>query len=311
LKFYDQPPEPEDAEAQVLSGLRSKQKMIAPKFFYDEKGSELFTRITRLDEYYLTRTEIDIIRAARDELRALTHEPDYLIEYGSGSSEKIRLLLESVRPRVYAPLDISGDYLAKAAGLIAEDFPWLEVKATCIDYTSDFELPFDTAGRRVGFFPGSSIGNFSRPAAREFLSRVRDQLGVDGALIIGVDMKKDIEVLNRAYNDESGVTAAFNLNVLTHLNREFGSNFDMASFSHHAAYNEEEGCVQMFLISNDPQEVSFAGEDIRFEKGERIHTENSHKYSKDEFLDMASRAGFADSECWQDENRWFSLFYLS
>lgn len=308
--FYDHPPEPEDAAAQLLEGLRKPQKAIAPKFFYDERGSELFTEITRQPEYYPTRTEMGVLQEIRHQLPALIGDNSVLIEYGSGSSEKIRLLLESLRPRVYAPLDISRDYLARAAESVATEFPWLEVRATCIDYTRDFDLPFDLDGRKVGFFPGSSIGNFSRADAKEFLSRVREQLDDDGALLIGVDMKKDEDVLNRAYNDAAGVTAAFNLNVLSHLNREFDATFRPESFDHYAAYNADEGCIQMFLVSKQDHVATIAGEKIRFEAGERVHTENSHKYSREEFESMADAAGFAASKCWQDDNNWFSLFYL-
>lgn len=308
--FYHQPQETVDEAAELLNGLRRPQKMISPKYFYDERGSELFTEITRQPEYYPTRTEMALLEQTRAPLRQLIGEDSVLIEYGSGSSEKIRLLLESLRPRVYAPMDISRDYLAKAAESVAEEFPWLEVRAACIDYSSDFDLPFDIEGRKVGFFPGSSIGNFSRPDARKFLNRVHHQIGEDGALLIGVDMKKDPEVLNRAYNDDAGVTAAFNRNVLNHLNREFDADFDPERFEHHAEFNENEGCIQMFLVSQSDQVVTIAGEQISMSAGERIHTENSHKYSAGEFREMAANAGFAGSECWQDDNGWFSLFYL-
>ncbi|MEX2326856.1 MAG: L-histidine N(alpha)-methyltransferase, partial [Pseudomonadales bacterium] len=291
IQFYDHPPEPEDAAAQVIEGLSRTQKAISPKFFYDEYGSELFTAITRQPEYYPTRTEMSLLRASCEELKTLIGDDSVLIEYGSGNSEIIRLVLESLRPRVYAPLDISRDYLAKAAESVAIEHPWLEVRATCIDYTKDFDLPFDVKGRKVGFFPGSSIGNFSRAGAQDFLGRVNEQLGDDEALVIGVDMKKDETVLNQAYNDKAGVTAQFNKNVLTHLNREFDADFDLDDFEHLARYNEAEGCVQMFLVSLRAQDVTVAGKVVHLVKGEKIHTENSHKYAKEEFLAMASRAG--------------------
>lgn len=308
--FYDHPPEPEDTAAQVVAGLRRSQKSISPKFFYDERGSELFTEITRQPEYYPTRTEIALLRDKCGELRHLIGEDCVLIEYGSGNSEKIRLLLESLRPRIYAPLDISRDYLARAAEAVAEEHPWLEVRAAWVDYSSDFELPFEAEGRKIGFFPGSSIGNFSRDDALEFLARLRCQVGKQGAVLIGVDMKKDASILNRAYNDAAGVTARFNLNVLSHLNREFDCDFRLERFDHHAEYNAVEGCIQMFLVSRQDQLVSIAGEKIRIRSGERIHTENSHKYSREEFQEMATKAGFSASRDWQDENGWFGLFYL-
>ncbi len=309
--FYDKYPARVDSAEELLTGLTADAKSIPPKFFYDERGSELFTEITRQPEYYPTRTEVSLLESTREKLKPLVGDESVVVEYGSGSSEKIRLLLESLRPRVYAPLDISRDYLAKSAEDIAQAFPWLEVHAACIDYTSDFELPFEIEGRKTGFFPGSSIGNFSRADAADFLGRVRQQLGDDGALLIGVDMKKDRAMLERAYNDEAGVTAAFNLNVLNHLNRDFGATFDAERFDHLARYNEDEGCIQMFLVSREAQEVRLGETTVRFEKGEPIHTENSHKYGREEFLGMAEGAGFASSECWQDENGWFSLFYLS
>lgn len=310
IKFYDKHPETGDARAELVQGLSAATKSIPPKFFYDERGSELFTEITRQPEYYPTRTEMGLLESHRARLRELVGDEPVVVEYGSGSSEKIRLLLETLRPRAYVPLDISKDYLIRAAEEIAEEFPWLAVHATCIDYTHDFELPFDIEGRKFGFFPGSSIGNFTRPEAAEFLARVHDQLGPDGSLLIGVDMKKEASMLERAYNDAAGVTAAFNLNVLSHLNRDYGTDFDPESFKHVAEYDEREGCIKMFLVSRCRQEVTLGESTFRFEPGERIHTENSHKYAPDEFLSMAAAAGFSDNETWQDENGWFSLFHL-
>lgn len=310
LTFYESLEQPVSAAQELLDGLLEKPRWISPKYFYDEKGSELFTRITQLPEYYPTRTEMSLLERIAPELSRLIGKDSVVIEYGSGNSEKIRLLLQSIRPSMYVPLDISRDYLEKSASGIAREFPWLDVRAACVDYSTTFELPFDLPGKKLGFFPGSSIGNFSRSEAFEFLCGLRSQLGTDGALLVGVDMKKDPLILNRAYNDSQGVTAAFNLNVLTHLNREFQGNFCIEHFEHHAAWNPEEGCVQMFLVSKRDQRVELAGKRFLIGRGEQIHTENSHKYGKDEFLDMASRAGFKDHHCWQDQNGWFSLFYL-
>lgn len=308
--FYDNLPEPEDAAAQLLEGLGRSGKCIAPKFLYDEKGSELFTEITRQPEYYPTRTEMSLFAQHVDEIAEVVGRDCLLIEYGSGSSEKIRILLENLRPKIYAPLDISREYLASSASALAREYPWLEVRAACVDYSREFELPFDVDAKRVGFFPGSSIGNFNRDTALDFLVRVRKLVGAEGGLLIGVDLKKDPEILNAAYNDAAGVTAAFNLNVLEHLNREFDADFDTGNFAHLAEYNEEQGCMQMFLVSLVDQAFSIAGETFSVQAGERIHTENSHKYSIDEFLNMASRAGFRRHHCWTDENSWFGLFYL-
>ncbi|XOV86238.1 MAG: L-histidine N(alpha)-methyltransferase [Pseudomonadota bacterium] len=310
LRFYDQLPEPEDVTSQLLEGLGKEQKAIPPKFFYDERGSELFTEITRQPEYYPTRTEINLLKDLRQTLKQLIGSEVVLIEYGSGSSEKIRLLLETLRPSAYAPLDISREYLARAAEEIDREYPWLAVHAACIDYTHDFHLPFQLPGRKVGFFPGSSIGNFTPADAAEFLSKVNKQLGSDGALLIGVDMKKDEAVLHRAYNDRAGVTAAFNLNVLEHLNRVYDATFDLDAFEHMARYDPVQGCIQMFLVSQRDQAVSVCGEQIELVKGERIHTENSYKYARAEFEAMTSAAGFVNQKVWQDPDGWFSIFYL-
>ena len=311
FKFYDQPTEAEDIESQLIHGLSQKQKTIAPKFFYDERGSELFTQITRTEEYYPTRTEISLLRDYGGEMAELIGEGATLVEYGSGSSEKIRLLLNSLKPTRYVPLDISRDYLAHSANAIATEYPWLEVCATCVDYSKDFELPFPVEGNVAGFFPGSSIGNFDPDAALAFLRQVRGQLGKSGGLLIGVDLKKDIDVLNRAYNDAAGITAAFNLNVLAHLNKAHGSNFNLQHFEHRAAYNEQAGCMQMFIRSLRDQVVRVAGGSFSFACGEEIHTENSYKYSTDEFAELCREAGFSRHRQWTDANQWFSVFYVS
>ncbi len=310
VHFYDRSVEIDDHGNEILSGLMERPRTLSPKFFYDEKGSELFTEITRQPEYYLTRVETSLLRKHVDEISDLIGDDFILIEYGSGSSEKIRILLDSLRPAIYAPLDISGEYLAQAAKALGQEFPWLEVHATCVDFTGEFELPFDSEKRRVSFFPGSSIGNFERHEAQAFLTRIRNLVGDNGGLLLGVDMKKDVAVLNDAYNDEKGVTAAFNLNILTHLNREYGADFDVEYFRHEAAYNEQEGCIQMFLVSEKDQKVSLNGQIIEFHAEERIHTENSHKYTVSEVEDMARKAGFGKINTWQDDDGLFGVFYL-
>ncbi len=310
VHFYDCSQETSDHGEEILSGLEATPRTLSPKFFYDERGSELFTEITRQPEYYLTRVETALLRAHVEEIASLVGEDVLLIEYGSGSSEKIRLLLESLRPGIYAPLDISKDYLAQAAEQLGVDYPWLEVRATCVDFTSEFELPFTSDKRRVGFFPGSSIGNFEPVDAAAFLSRIRKLVGSDGGLLLGVDQKKDPDILNNAYNDREGVTAAFNLNILTHLNREYGGDFDLAAFAHEAHYNEEQGCIQMFLVSQQQQNIRVGELSTSLAAGEKIHTENSYKYTVDQLLDMAYQAGFKRSKVWQDEQQLFSLFYL-
>ena len=310
LHFYDHADRQDDFTEEIIRGFRAREKFISPKFFYDERGSQLFADITRQPEYYLTRTETKLLQQHAGEISELIGDDLLLIEYGSGSSEKIRILLDNLRPSIYAPVDISRDYLAQAAEALAREYPWLEVHATCVDFTNEFVLPFHSEKRRVSFFPGSSIGNFDRDEAAAFVGRVHKLVGDDGGLLIGVDLKKDEAILNAAYNDEKGVTADFNLNVLTHLNREYDADFDPQGFEHQAVYNEEKGCVQMFLISNRSQTVSISGEEFGFEPGEPIHTENSHKYTIDEVLQMARGAGFSRTKTWLDENKFLAVFYL-
>lgn len=300
-----------DVADELLAGLEQQSKSIAPKFFYDEKGSELFTEITNTKEYYVTRTEIDLLKRYGVEMAECIGSDSLLIEYGSGSSEKIRILLDQVKPKIYAPLDISRDYLDIAAAGVAEEYPWLDVKAACVDYTQPFTLPFPLLDNSAGFFPGSSIGNFTPENAVDFLSRVKQQLDGKGGLLIGVDLKKDHDVLNAAYNDVSGVTAAFNLNILSHINTLVDSDFDTSQFSHHAKYNEELGCIQMFLESLSSQRVEILGKSIEFAKGEMIHTEDSFKYSISDVELMARSAGFGQVRCWHDDKSWFGIFYLS
>ncbi len=310
LFFHDLPMPADESLTHVLNGLREPLKTISPKYFYDERGSELFMEITRQPEYYLTRTEVKLLQNYAADISRAVGENCLLIEYGSGSSKKVRILLDSLKPRAYAPLDISRDFLAAAAATLAAEFPWLEVHATCLDYTREFELPFSMDARRIVFFPGSSIGNFNRLDARAFLGRVRKLVGPDGGLLIGVDLKKDKDVLNAAYNDANGVTEQFNLNLLSHINNRFSADFNINAFSHAAQYEPDNGCVAMYLVSQADQEVNVSGTCIPFSMGERIHTENSHKYGKEEFLEMAGDAGFSEHYCWADESNWFGIFFL-
>ena len=308
--FYEHESPSQDFVAELVEGFRAREKYISPKFFYDETGSQLFTEITRQPEYYLTRTETTLLSRHADEIGELIGGDSLLIEYGSGSSEKIRILLETLRPSIYAPLDISKDYLAQAAQALGKEYPWLEVHATCVDFTSEFSLPFESPKRRVSFFPGSSIGNFDRADAADFLGRIRKLVGQDGGLLIGVDLKKDEAILNAAYNDKNGITALFNLNVLSHLNDKYVANFNLDQFEHQARYNADGGCVQMFLVSLCKQQVNLGEETFSLDEGESIHTENSHKYSVDEFVEMARRAGFEKTQCWLDDQSLFGVFYL-
>ncbi|MCG2633534.1 MAG: L-histidine N(alpha)-methyltransferase [Gammaproteobacteria bacterium] len=310
-RFIDLHPSIEDMATEVLRGLRANPKTISPKFFYDAEGSQLFDQICELPEYYPTRTEIGLLEQYREEIASLIGTDTDLIELGSGSSTKIRVLIDAIRPRVYMPLDISRDHLMKSAEAIAADHPWLQVNAICVDYTRPFDLPIPESGhRRVAFFPGSSIGNFEPRAAERLLRQVAEMVSPGGGLLIGVDLKKPRAWLERAYNDSAGVTAAFNKNLLTRLNTDLDGTFDSEQFSHQAFYNTAAGRIEMHLRSEADQVVELADEQIPFAAGETIHTENSYKYSIEEFSELAAYGGFETIRSWQDDNSLFSLHYL-
>lgn len=311
FQFFDLKPKTSDMREAVLTGLSSTPKRLPPKYFYDERGSELFELITELPEYYLTRTELALFDVHLDHLAEAVGAGVCLVEYGSGTTQKIRKLLERLRPAAYVPVDISGEHLETQSRALHADFPWLDVFPTCADFTAAFELPAPVAGLpRVGFFPGSSIGNFDPAGAVGFLRNVHATLGSGGRLVVGVDRKKDQAVLEAAYNDSQGVTAAFNLNVLRHINQRLDADFDPATFAHDARYDESEGCIKMFLESLSDQTVNVAGATIHFRAGETIHTESSHKYHPAEFESLAARGGFAAENWWTDEGERFALFLL-
>lgn len=311
IHFYDLHPTPADMRAEVLAGLALPQKRLAPKFFYDGEGSRLFDDICRLPEYYPTRTEIGILQRHGAEIARRLGREALLIELGSGSSLKIRVLLEALRPAVYMPVDISREHLLNSAEALAMLFPALSVHAVCADYSVPFTLPVDDHEHpRAAFFPGSSVGNFEPADAERFLERVGALLGPGGKLLIGVDLRKDPQVLNAAYNDRAGVTAAFNLNLLRRINRELGGGFDLNGFHHGAFYDEQLGRIEMHLISRRDQQVRVAGEVFGFREGESIHTECSYKYSVEGFQALATRAGFAPERVWTDPAGLFSVHCL-
>lgn len=311
IQFYDTLPAPIRLADEVLSGLARRPRSLPPKLFYDERGSALFDAICETPEYYLTRTETAILNDRLDEIAALAGPGCVLIELGSGSSHKARALIERLQPLAYVPLDISREHLLAASARVAAQFPWLDVRATCIDYTAELALPFDLPPRRrIGFFPGSTIGNFEPDDAIEFLGNVRRMLGADGALIIGVDTKKSPAELHAAYNDARGVTAAFNRNIMERINRELGATFDPGKFQHYAFYNNEKGRVEMHLVSTEYQVVRISNVRFVFERGERIHTESSYKYSDAGFLRIARAAGFDSRRVWSDAERKFAVHYL-
>lgn len=295
--------------ADVLAGLRTMPRILPPKYFYDEIGSRLFEEITQLPEYYPTRCEIGILREHAAAMAALIPAGAALVEFGSGSSTKIRTLLSAL-PRLgaYVPVDISGDFLRQEAMRLRRDFPQLEVEPVAADFTQDFVLPRVAAGMpRAGFFPGSTIGNFEPHDAAAFLRHARRILGRGAVLITGVDLVKDERVLHAAYNDRAGVTARFNLNLLTRINRELGGNFDLHAFEHHAFYNRERQRIEMHLTSTRRQTVRVLGHVFRFRAGETIHTENSCKYTVEGFAALAQNAGWAQEQVWTDSAGYFSV----
>jgi dimethylhistidine N-methyltransferase len=297
----------------VVAGLSARPKRLSPKYFYDEAGAQLFEEITRLPEYYPTRTELAILERHAAEMAKLIPADAALIEFGSGSTRKARILLNAA-PAIsaYVPVDISSEMLLQEAAELKRDYPRLTVLPVEADFTKSFRLPRAIATRpRVGFFPGSTIGNFEPHMAAAFLSHAAQRLGTGATLIIGFDLVKDVKVLNAAYNDAAGVTARFNLNLLTRINRELGGNFDLGMFSHQAFYNTERHRIEMHLASRDRQRVRVAGRSFEFRGGETIHTENSYKYTPETFGAMARGSGWTPVASWIDSNGYFAVQALT
>jgi dimethylhistidine N-methyltransferase len=297
----------------VIAGLSLPQKALPPKYFYDAKGSALFERICALREYYPTRAELALTRRHLADIARFAGEGCELIEYGSGASVKTRLLIRRLRPAAYVPVDISEAALHAAAKRLAREFPRLEIRAVAGDFARPLKLPVfgaRSALRRVVYFPGSTIGNLAPHEAHAFLSMTRGQVGAGGAMLVGVDLKKDANLLHAAYNDAKGVTAQFNLNLLHRINRELGGNFNLARFAHYAFYNAPRGRVEMHLVSLAPQLVRIGRHRFSFARGETIHTENSYKYSLEEFRTLAAEAGFKGAKAWLDPQGLFSLHGL-
>jgi len=304
---------PDDELDELIDGLRQPEKMISPKYFYDERGSQLFEEITRLPEYYPTETELGIMRDNIGEIAELVGKQASLIEYGSGSSLKTRVLLEHLDElAAYVPVDISEDHLLESASQIRREFPGLDVLPVVADFTQPFQLPSPKVMpvRNIVYFPGSTIGNFTHDAAHELLRVMHEEAGAGGALLIGVDLQKDPAIIERAYNDSAGVTAEFNRNMLRHLNREFGADFDLEAFAHSARYNEEEGRIEIRLISEQDQEFTLGDVSFSIDRDEAILTEYSHKYTPEGFAAMAEAAGFSVERVWMDAGRLFSVQYL-
>jgi dimethylhistidine N-methyltransferase len=297
----------------VIAGLSLPQKILPPKYFYDERGSRLFEAICRLPEYYPTRAELALTRVHLADIARFAGAGCELIEYGSGASVKTRLLIRRLKPARYVPVDISESALRRAAARLAREFPWLEIAGVAGDFSRPLQLPvFGGRGklRRVIYFPGSTIGNLVPHEAHAFLSMTRGLAGSGGAMLVGVDLKKDANVLHAAYNDSRGVTAAFNLNLLARINRELDGAFDLRRFRHYAFYNAARGRIEMHLVSLVRQQVRVGRHRFGFEAGETIHTENSCKYSVEEFRALAAEAGFKGQRVWLDAKGLFSLHGL-
>jgi dimethylhistidine N-methyltransferase len=295
----------------VIGGLSQQPKRLSPKYFYDVTGSELFEQITRLPEYYPTRTELDILRQRSADIKATLPKRAALVEFGAGSTTKVRLLLNQCEFGAYVPVDISGDFLNTQARGLRQDFPALNVYPVTADFSAPFALPDQVRPMpKVGFFPGSTLGNFEPHEACAFLRSAGEILGRGAQLLIGVDLEKDERRLHAAYNDDAGVTARFNLNVLVRINRELGGNFDVSAFTHRAIYNRERHRIEMHLISRTQQTVRVLGNSFAFRPGESIHTENSYKYSIDRFTALARGSGWTPRASWTDADKLFSVHEL-
>ena len=296
----------------VLSGLKAPRKNISCTWLYDHRGAELFEEITQLPEYYPTRTELAIMERIYPQLAKDLPEQLAVVEFGSGSGRKSRLLLEQLRsPAAYIPIDISGEYLFASAQELSADFPALNVEPVLADFTQPLDLPMDVKGLpRLGFFPGSTIGNFDPDAALHFLQTAKADLGTDSYFLIGVDLRKDTNRLIAAYDDAQGVTAEFNLNLLRRINRELDGTFDLQHFRHEARYDEDLGRIEMHLVSCRQQTVRISDQEFTFRAEESIHTENSYKYSISGFQTLAKSAGWQSEEVWTDDEELFSLHLL-
>ncbi len=308
LQFHDLCSVTNDFNSDVLQGLNIRPASIPPKYFYDTKGSQLFDAITKLPEYYQTRTEMQILQNNADKIAYHVGIGNLLIEPGGGSCEKVHILLEALKPIAYVPMDISKQHLQHAVEELGAAFPWLKIYAITTDYTHIMKLPSAVPeSSKVVFFPGSSIGNFDPNDAVIFLNSIARLVKSGGYLLIGVDLKKDKTLLKNAYNDTAGITAQFNLNLLQRINLELGADFDLSAWKHKAFYNEQAGRIEMHLISLCKQRVSIGQHQFVFTAGEAIHTENSYKYTTEEFITLAERAGFQSIDLWIDADKLFSV----
>lgn len=304
-------PSEQEGYTELIAGLKSSQKSINPKYFYDHTGSQLFEEITTLPEYYPTRTEVAILREQASNIAELLGDSVYVVEPGAGSCEKIRYLLDAIKPECYLPMDISPEFLQQSVDQLVDDFEWLNVHPIAADFSQALELPaFTNQGKVVVFYPGSTIGNFSPDQAVNFLKRVAHWIGDNGGILLGTDLQKDVDVLHAAYNDKQGVTEKFNLNILNNVNSVLDSNFDTNKFSHRAFYNKDDNRIEMHLVADKDHQVLVDDTTIAFEKGETIHTENSYKFTLDGIGQLAEQAGLRLQHSWCDKNKLFSMNYL-
>ena len=310
-KFEDWAPKKSDFLEDVIAGLKKKQKSIQAKYFYDKRGSEIFDEICRLEEYYPTRTELSILETVSEELDFFLNDDTTLIEYGSGSSTKIKKILNnSLKIKAYMALDISKDYLIDSTKLIAQNYRHLSVTAIHADYMSMRYNYFDKISNKIVFFPGSTIGNLNEVEAIDLLASTREVLSGNGYALIGIDLRKDVETLKKAYDDKLGVTSQFNKNLITRMNRELGTNLNPENFNHEARYCDKFHRVEMHLVSKINQTLGVSHETFKLRKGESIHTECSHKYSRKSFESMAKQAGFGIEKYWTDEKNMFAVVLL-
>ena len=299
--------------ADVIDGLSQPQKVLQCKYFYDEIGSQLFDQICELDEYYLTRTERQIMVDNAQDMARQIGEQVMLVEFGSGSSLKTKVLLdELLDPVAYVPLDISEEHLIKTADDLRQKYPDIEILPLVADFTKSFVLPESSrpSSHSAVFFPGSTIGNFLPDEAIAMMKTIANILGPNGGMLVGIDLQKDPAIIEAAYNDAKGVTDEFNLNVLHRVNRELGGDFKVDQFKHFAFYNSEKGRVEIYVVSQCEQTVTIANNKFKFAEGERVFTEYSHKYTVDGFVALAQQAGFAMHKHWTDEQQLFAVLHL-
>jgi dimethylhistidine N-methyltransferase len=303
-----------DAECnEILRGLEAAQKRLPSKYFYDARGSELFDQICELPEYYVTRTERAIMQTHAGEMAQILGSKVRLVEFGSGSSVKTRLLLDQLDAAAYVPVDISGEHLHKTARELAQNYTRFPIEPLVADFTEALTLPQETVESRLTavYFPGSTLGNFEPTAATQLLRNIRQLVGNDGGLLIGADLQKDPAELEAAYDDAAGVTAEFNLNLLARLNRDFGADFQVNAFKHMARYDHHHGRIEMHLVAKRAHEFSIFGQRFSMQRGETIHTENSYKYTLDGLADLAQTSGFRTSKTWTDAAQRFAVQWWS